>query len=288
MNLIEQKALIAKIELKEWLEKPDCMIDNYQSNIDDIVSYLEGEGNSKTILRRFKDLHYWYSANFMYNSLNEMTVNGYEVSANGFHIMAIADVHAQKFPNASLGLSFETIVLFFANCVIQRWHKQAKWLLTKINRDLNSSLDGGDEFYTSSWFLLQVSNKAYGLTIDYLDYNYPKSLHIYKKAIDNWDSKDLIFLDTIVSEMCEYHVKQANYGGENSLFEFENYTEFVYAYEILTWLILREYVGIPNPTNFSHPLMTLPHNQLLMVATELKENELFLGVMHRLKEEYKL
>lgn len=60
---------------------------------------------------------------------------------------------------------------------------------------------------------------------------------------------------------------------------------FVYAFEILTWLSIREMIGLKNPEKFSHPLMHLELNKLTNESAPFPKNEvseLFEKVMERL------
>jgi uncharacterized membrane protein len=48
--------------------------------------------------------------------------------------------------------------------------------------------------------------------------------------------------------------------------QFDNSSQFVYTYEILTWLSIREKIGLKNPEKFTHPLMGLVLNKLPTVV----------------------
>ena len=128
-----------------------------------------------------------------------------------------------------------------------------------------------------------------------------KSYQVYQKVLDNWDSKDLVEVDQLVYLLCESHLLEIenkniidrnmdsilDNSGEGAIAEIVSLAQgntdtddfmprdishlsvYLFPYEILTWLSLREKRGLRNPETFSHPLM----NQPLVSSISLESNE---------------
>ena len=112
---------------------------------------------------------------------------------------------------------------------------------------------------------------------------------MYQQVLDRWDTDDNNEVDKMVSELCDYHLTQATSGdGKNVMnIQFSFIAEFVYAYEILAWLSLREMSKLQNPAALTHPLMHLPINRLPKAITPYQPTELYERVLSRVKEESK-
>jgi hypothetical protein len=285
MQKIKQEAIA---DLKEWLEKTNCRKDNFQKRIDDINEKLNSGGILKAIFRQFEYLDNWYSNNFVYDLLvKETTTHKSEAVANGYHILTITDVLADLYANQNPPyLLFSNVAYYLANSISEKWYVESETLIKLINKGLNTNLKGGLDFKPSAWFIVEIANKGYNIIIDYSKFNYPKNMGVYQEALNNWNTNDLVLLDTIVTKLCDYHLENATYGdGENTAdIQFDDSARFVYAYEILTWLSIREMIGVKNPEKFSHPLMNLALNKLPTVVTPMPKNELFERVLEKLKQ----
>ena len=108
---------------------------------------------------------------------------------------------------------------------------------------------------------------------------------VYQEAIDFWNSNDLDKIDRIVSKLCDFHLEQATFGDpdDNMRIQFSRVVEFVYAFEILSWLSIREMVGLKNPTTFSHPLMKMRLNSLPEKISEIQLSDLFIQTKAKLE-----
>ncbi|WP_123774169.1 hypothetical protein [[Flexibacter] sp. ATCC 35103] len=290
MSITEKKKQEAEAELKEWLQKPDREQEDYYRNIKKIEEELTLEKIRKSIRLPFKYLDNWYSNNFVYELLtNDSTDYKTLAVANEYYNIIIADKLADQYMNQNPpSLAFDKFGYWLANCLSQKRYTESETLLKIINKGLNTNfINGGVNFKPATWFIIEIANKGYNNTIDYSQYNYPENMGVYQEALKNWNTNDLNLLDNIVSKLCDYHLSQASYGDdENSIeIQFGQDNWFVYAFEILTWLSIREMVGLQNPEKFSHPLMDLELNKLTNESDSFPKNELselFEKVMVRL------
>lgn len=288
MTLTEQKVKEAHKELKELLNN-----DSYKNNLVDSLNEIEEELEEvkiqRSVVNNFKSLNSWYSNQFIYELLDDnFTKSKADAAANGFHIITLYNEFLPKYPNNHRGPAFEDIGYFLGNCLSEKWYKETKELLGIINEGLNTGLlEGGFDLKVAAWFIIDIANKGFDNIIDYSKYNYSKDMGVYQEALNNWNTTDLSLLDAIVTKLCDYHLENATYGdGENIMhIQFDDCTRFVYAYEILTWLSIREMIGLKNTDKFSHPLMNLALNKLPTIITAMPKNELFEKVLAKVKSQ---
>jgi hypothetical protein len=286
MTPTDQKVKEAFAELSQWVGSSEDELTTY--GLEKIKKKLEVSPLPGSVINGFRSVNRWYGNLFVYEFLkSNTTTSKREAVASSYHIMIIHNEFSKLIPGKEYGPMFEEAGLYLANCLSEKWYAESKTLLTIINQGLGTGfLNGGLDFKPSVWFIIEMANKGYGITIDYKKYNYPQSMGVYQEALDNWDTKDLVLLDAVVSKLCDYHLENATYGdGENTAdIQFDDSAVFVYAYEILTWLSIREMVGLKNPETFTHPLMALELNKLPKVASTMPQNELFDRVLAKIRE----
>jgi hypothetical protein len=288
MNPTEKKTKEALKELTEWMN-----LDYSKGRLDegraDVNQELEEAEVSIVVISSFESINIWYNYLFVYELLrNKVTNAKLEAVASGYQITVLFNefsrIGNRQDPN------IHEAAFYLANCLSEKWYAESGTMLKIIDSGLGTGLLDGD-FKPTAWFIIGMANKGYGITIDYKKYNYPKSMGVYQEALDNWNTNDLKLLDAIVTKLCDYHLEQASEGdmsddaGDNDpmFLQFSNINEFVYAFEILAWLSIREMVGLKNPETFTHPLMALELNKLPKVASTMPQNELFDKVMARVR-----
>lgn len=292
MDSTEQKIKETIAELNEWLDKPTRKEEDYQKRIEEINEELKSEKLKKSIRLQFEYLDNWYSNNFVYELLTANHTN-YKVDAcaNGYHNLVISDKLADIYPNNPPKLAFDKATYWIANCLSQKWYKESEILIEIINKGLDTKfLDGGWDIKIASWFILEIANNGFQKYIDLSVYNYPEDMGVYQKALNNWNTEDLALLDNIVSSLCDFHLNEASHGdlSDNAgkrdpmFLQFSSTKWFVYTFEILAWLSIREKTGLRNPEKFSHPLMNIELNKLAKENSSMPENELFEEVMSKL------
>ncbi len=211
--------------------------------------------------------------------------------SNGYHAIYLAEILSEKYSNNPPSPTFDQASWWLANCIIQKKYKESEILINIINKGLNTRfLEGGLDFKMAAWFIIEMVNQGFENSIDYTQFNYPEDMGVYQIALNNWNTKDLDLVDSIVSQLCDYHLSQASYGdisddaGYNDpmFLQFSTTRWFVYTFEILTWLRIREKAGLNNPEKFTHPLMHLPLNRLDVEEVRFPENELFEKIVRKL------
>jgi len=282
------KVAEAKNELKEWIDKSDTKDFYFDQAILKINEKLAESKVPKSIIVSFASLlDNWYSNNFVYDLLTkEATTFKIDTVANGYHILKIADILADQFPANPPKLLFDKAAYWLANCLSEKWYKESEELTLIINKGLATNfLKGGLDFKPAAWFILEIANKGFKNTVDYSKFNYPADMGVYKEALDNWNTIDMGLLDSILSKLCDFHLENATYGDEEDTagIQFGSAKEFVYTFEILAWLSIRERAGLKNPDNYSHPLLNLTLNKLPVVASNRPKDELFDKIIEKLK-----
>jgi hypothetical protein len=294
MNKTEQLAETTKRELEEWLQSPNAEESFYLTPLQKIKAMSEEEIILKSIANRFETLGNWYVSNFVYASLHSGNQSDYAVqlATNSYQILALKRALSKQYSNNPPSLMFNYSAYYLANIVIAKWYKEAEAMVLFLNQALETkTLNGGLDFKMTAWFILEIVNKGFNVDYDYSKFNYPGDMGIYRKALDNWNTNDLNLLDEIVSDLCEFHLSQASYGSlsdsagkmDPMFIQFSNTSWFVYAFEILAWLAMREQQGLRNPDAFTHPLMNMPLNQLTEDSIKLPEDELFNKIMCKIQ-----
>lgn len=287
MTSTAQKVQEVVSELKDWFNKPNAENFHFQEPSSQIEIVLTEPKVQKAVIVDLKILNNWYGNKFIYQVLAENDFSCQPVFfGSSYYIAVIADVFASGYPGNPPKIQFTDMAMFLGNCLQAKWYDKSHEIINIINKGLNTKfLKGGLNFAKAAWFIVEIANKAFSITTDYTGYNYPDTLGIYQHALDKWDTTDLYELDNIVAEMCEHHLNQADFNEEIS-FEFSFVKEFVFVYEILAWLSVREKMGIKNPENFTHPLMQLPINEMPVQPIVFNNIKSFEDVLKKLKEEF--
>jgi hypothetical protein len=287
MTSTAQKVQEVVSELKDWFNKPNTTDFHFKEPSNQIEVILAASKVEKAVIVDLKTLNNWYGNEFIYRALAENNLSSQPVFfASSYYTGIIADILAVGYPNNPPKVLFTDMALFLSNCLQAKWYDKSHELIDIINKGLRTKfLKGGLNSAKASWFIVAIANKAFNIAADYSSYNYPGTLGIYQQTLDKWDTTDLLELDRIVTEMCEYHLSQADFNEATPL-AFSLVKEFVFTYEILTWLSVREKIGISNPESFTHPLMQLPINKLPVQAISFNNIKLFDNVLEKLKEEF--
>lgn len=287
MALTEQKVQAVVSELKEWFSKPNAEDFHFKEPSNQIEVILTEPKVQKAVMVDLKTLNNWYGNKFVYRALEENDLSAQPVFfASSYYVAVIADIFALGYPGNPPKVLFTDLALFLANCLQAKWYDKSHEVIDIINKGLATKfLKGGLNYAKAAWFITEIANKAFDITADYSSYKYPGTLGVYQPALDKWNTTDLAELDNIVSEMCDYHLSQADFNEETPL-EFSFVKEFVFTYEILAWLSVREKMGIKNPESFSHPLMQLSVNKLPAQPIPFNNIKSFDAILKKLKEEF--
>jgi len=287
MTSTAQKVQEVVSELKDWFNKPNTEEFHFKEPFNQIEIILAALKVQKSVIVDLKALNNWYGNKFIYRALAENDLATQPVFfASSYYIAVIADLFALGYPGNPPKIQFTDMAMFLANCLQAKWYDKSYEVIDIINKGLSTKfLNGGLHFAKAAWFIVAIANKAFDIKADYTSYKYPATLGVYQQALDKWNTTDLHELDNIVTEMCEYHLSQADFK-EEAILEFSFVKEFVFAYEILAWLSAREKMGLRNPGSFTHPLMQLPINKLHVQPIPFNNIESFDEILRRLKEEF--
>lgn len=290
MKLLDEKVKLTISELHEFLSKPNVGQNYYHDPIEKIHELLKADKLKKSIFRQFDYLSIWYGDQFIYNGLTHSKYSTHETknASNGYETLVISNILAQQYPENPPILLFDKVMYWLANCVVQKWYRESEELISIINEGLTSIfLKGGLKHKTAAWFILRVSNLAFTKDLNYSALNYPGDMNVYQTVLDFWNSEDLLLVDELVTQLCDFHLKNSVFGNKNSdddlLIEFSRPVEFLHVYEVLCWLNVREMKGIDNPSSFSHPLMQLPINNIKATTAAIENSELFVRVKQKLE-----
>ncbi|SFV64384.1 hypothetical protein MNB_SM-4-1157 [hydrothermal vent metagenome] len=134
-------------------------------------------------------------------------------------------------------------------------HKNAHTLIVTQDNQLETNL----------YFILALHAKMNKIELDIGEFELPSFTHPYDKILQIYDTKDIKEVDRWVYLLCDTRLELIK---ENK--NFKHITTQLFAYEILAWLAIRKEIGLQNPKEFSHPLMSIPIVKLfLQIQTPL-------------------
>ncbi len=143
-------------------------------------------------------------------------------------------------------------------------------------------LNGGLEYYPHAWFLLDLCCRWQGFELDTTDCDTPPDMYVYADVLKDWNTQDVERVQALVTEMADYHMAQSKEDmGAEEMNEFSGSKFWLFPYEILAWLKLRQHLGLPNPEHYEHPLMHLPQAQM-PEDTPFPDNPLLVKVVKKL------
>jgi hypothetical protein len=122
-----------------------------------------------------------------------------------------------------------------------------------------------------SWFTVKLLSDVFEKEIGRKPlYPNKKEFTYYQAILDDWQYENTLEVDKMVSILCELHLGSKEYHPREFSYFFDiEYSELL-PYEVIIWLKVREYKGLKNPKNFSHPLMqTKIVKKLLRIDTNL-------------------
>ena len=137
------------------------------------------------------------------------------------------------------------------------------------------------------WFLLHLYCSAKGLILDTSLYSYPEDMSPYGKVLADWRTPDVDTVQSFVTAMADFHLREAYETEHDEIAEFDHYYQMLFPHEILSFLRVREWLGLPNPCTFDHPLMNQPLARLPQpVPLPQPDTPLLDQVIGKFKREY--
>jgi hypothetical protein len=226
----------------------------------------------------FEGLSNWYLDNTQYQILaqkNETKATEYfkRSAAYGYLAVYISKVnfHCKNTVSQEVFL-IDDATDYMSRCLLCGWEQEysniGDWLIESINFGHQKKGESGYYYQIigigtddilNGWFLLDLYCLVYNKTYNKKNAAYPENLLFYKDVLENWDTKDLAEVDKLVYVMADYHLIQTQQEKSDAeYFTFSHDRLWLFPYEILTWLKLRELNGLKNPKKYSHPLMNTP------------------------------
>lgn len=193
------------------------------------------------------------------------------------------------------GLSLDSVVFLIAHLFILNWTEESRQLTKDLYSIINLKFDvvGGVEEKErpsdAQYFILGFLNKLQDWNIP-CTINFETNITIYKKILQNWDSKDISMLKNTFIEACNRHINESKFFEEDNKFQkyydFGKYEFFFYPFEILVVKRMRERKNLPS-IEIDHPLFKTP----LSVLPPYKESknyydDFLINLLTRTNSEY--
>jgi hypothetical protein len=150
--------------------------------------------------------------------------------------------------------------------ILAGWRNEADTIFKLLLRGLDTSLLGlrhndqhsAGSLYRHFWFLLILYSLFKETTLDTSPYSYPDEMSPYAAVLADWRTTDFNVVQSLVSKMADFHLSEAYVNRHDEIREFDDEERMLFPYEILSFLRLREWLGLSNPVSFEHPLMNQP------------------------------
>ncbi len=262
--------------------------EDFGDNQTDFAEYLDNKGrSSRYIWATLHDMDEWHRKNSRLVAL----VEDKQETQHMAHAALYGYWWLRLGPQLTLSVGtdgdgeaqVEDITFVFSDLLLTGHFKKTKQLIQLLHPELLTHfMNGGVPYYPHGWFLLDLCCRWQGLTFEVSDFNMPKNMHIYPEILAEWDTKEVSRVQELVTKMADYHISQSKEDMRgNDSYDFSPKIQWLFPYEILTWLKLRQHLGLPNPETFEHPLMHLPQAQM-PENTPLPEDPFLTSIVKKL------
>ncbi len=259
------------------------LYDDFKDDIDEVLAGESPVGISFDILNALSD---WHLDNSVYQILH---IKNSENAKREFTLSSMYAYVAIKKGDRSWGCLpsdehelMDLVCMYMAQALICSWWSEAdefaKMMIESINYGQVADKDGnpleriigcGEYDVYASWFILDLYCKVHKLEYTQENAWYPDNMTPYDEVIATWDTTDLSEVDRLTYNLSDIHLAHTKEGtSPNDYYEFDTPLRWIFPYEIISWLRLREHQGLENPSEFSHPLMNTPIAKMFL---ELKE-----------------
>ena len=299
---MDRKKEVARLQkkvskwLKEWLETP-ILVENHRDEPKQVLEgYLTGESKVRRVGSRSQNLHFWHLAHYEQAVLNE--------GKDGLADLALAVRYAEAYVRfeeafADAGQNASVLqtdaVLYFSLAVLAGQKEVAGRIGKALVKGLDTSLldlrhtdrHHAGEMFRHFWFLMHLYEQVSDDRFEIKNYSYPQDMSPYAKVLADWKTPDLTKVHDWVCALADFLIQEAKNSAHDVVDEFDAESTMLFPYEILCWLRLREWAGVPNPVTFDHPLMQQPLAKLpAPVPLAIPETPLLDQVIAKFKGEY--
>lgn len=252
-------------EFAEWVETP-VMIKNFRDEPPmDFQAYLDGKKKSSTMGLRADEFLTWHYNQYAHAVLNEARYPLDELALCARYARAAVGFEAAR-ADAGRGGSIlpDQAAFNFSLNVLAGGRHEAGMVGRMLYKGLDTALldlrhtdqHEAGKFYRHFWFLMHLYCDATERPLDTSLYSYPEDLSPYRAVLADWRTADVNQVQGFVSAMADFHVQEAS--SPEEITELNHRYQILFPHEILTFLRLREWAGLPNPESFEHPLMQQP------------------------------
>ena len=285
-----------KREFGEWVVGPTQKKLFLDGPIKIYEKYLSGEEDNALLVSKSDNLLTWHFNQYANAVLNEGRCPLEELALCARYALWATRFEA-AFANAGKGrpLLLDQAAFNFSLNVLAGWQRETALLGDLLIKGLDTRLldlrhtdrHEAGTLYRHFWFLLHLYASVQGETIDTSLYSYPDDMSPYQAVLADWRTPDLDKVAQFVSAMADFHVQEARNTAHDEIAEFDDPDYMLFPHEILTFLRLREWVGLPNPESFDHPLMQQPLAKLPAPVPLAQPNTPLLDqVIEKFKQEF--
>jgi hypothetical protein len=298
---VDVKRHLARLQKKlsrdfgEWVVFPTAREMFWEDPAAVYRAYLNGEDVFKRIASRTDKLLTWHFSHYTHAVLNE--------GRHAWDDFALAARYAKaavQFESAFAEAGKRGSILLdqapfnFSLNMLAGWRADADTVGRLLVRGLDTSLldfrhndrHHAGKVYRHLWFVLHLYSAAKGITLDTSLYSYPDDMSPYAAVLANWRTLDPAVVQGFVTAMAEFHVQEARQTAHDEVAEFDDPDYMLFPHEILSYLRLREWMGLPNPQHFDHPLMNQPLAVMPSEPLPQPETPLLDRVIEKFRQDY--
>ena len=266
----EVKRLVKRItrDFDEWTVLPSMVNSFLKKPQTKLGHFIETGDDDVLIDLETSRLHTWHYTRFAAAFLNQKTYLTDEF-ALATHYAVWTVLFSETLARRDRGgdLVEDTAAFYFAMPIIAGWPRESIALGDALLEGLdNPMLDlrindqhESGVLFPHFWFLMHLYTSWRGYKpIDISRYSYPESMAPYAQVLEDWRTEDVSKVQRWVEEMAEHHVQKTDDADPDGKNEFDFDRAKLFPYEIFAFLRLREWLKLPNPTSFEHPLMNQP------------------------------
>lgn len=249
------------------------------------------DARPKGLVRALNDLSTWY--------LECFTASVFKGDAPGYEDLRVAVYYKNwairtaaalidVYPKNPLFILFSHVGACIAAPLLLDWPELTETNLEILTCGLRTALIGGrpTDYLRHPWFLLHLLHDWQGRPLDIPPGPrvYPQDLGPYEEVLQHWKSPDSSVVDHLVDVMADFHVRESREPNRD-IPEFEWQSWWLTPFEIHAVLRLRQWLGLPNPETYRHPLMNQPLGSL-PPSGPIPEDPLLTHALKRFKERF--
>ena len=297
MDMNRQLARQLKILCKEFAEWgiDETSVEMFHDDPPQVFqAYLNGENKVRRLGSRADKLLTWHFNQYANAVLNEGRYPLDELALCAHYARAATGFEA-AFADAGQGgsLLLNQAVFNFSLNILAGWRTEAGKVGHLLYKGLDTTLldlrhtgrHRKGECYRHFWFLMHLYCDIAKQPLNTSLYSYPEDMSPYQAVLADWRTPDLGKIHNFVIAMADFHVQEAS--SPEEITELNDPDYILFPHEILTFLRLREWAGLPNPETFDHPLMLQPLARLpAPVPLAQPDTPLLDKVITKFKQEY--